>query len=399
MIRLRSHGIYTFQIVDPKLFVVKMVGTRGIFTNAQIEDFLRGVIIGRFADILGESLDTVLDLPRYFDELGAGLKARPRTTSPSTAWPWSTSSSTPSRRRRTCRSASTSAPAWKPSAAWTGTSSTRLRRPSATWPRAAAVGRWQHRRRLGRDGRARLGDRRRPRHDDPRHVAAGHGRRSAAQGPLPELRQDIAFGSNFCPECGPNFAATVACPECDTDNQVGAKFCANCGYKMECAAAPAVRAAPQTRATQRLAAATAPERRMRAAQPKRCRLWASDARPRMAAGMPLAARFCSSCCSGSAALRALAGPAGRLGELVDRLHRRRPRRSDERRRDRRREGHLHLRRQLPLRHAGHPHANIDGITDIAVHDANGAVLPEGDGPGTYSTAYEGGVSLQRSTST
>ncbi len=56
--------------------MIKIVGTRGIFTNYQIEDFLRGVIIGRLADILGETLDSVLDLPRYFDELGAGLKAR-----------------------------------------------------------------------------------------------------------------------------------------------------------------------------------------------------------------------------------------------------------------------------------------------------------------------------------
>ena len=78
MIRLRSNGIYTFQITDPKLFVVKIVGTRGIYTNAQIEDFLRGVIVGRLSDILGETLESVLDLPRYFDELGAGLKARIR---------------------------------------------------------------------------------------------------------------------------------------------------------------------------------------------------------------------------------------------------------------------------------------------------------------------------------
>ncbi len=76
MIRLRSNGIYTIQIVDPKLFVVKLVGTRGIFTNIQIEDFLRGVIVARLADLLGETLDSVLDLPRYFDELAAGLKAR-----------------------------------------------------------------------------------------------------------------------------------------------------------------------------------------------------------------------------------------------------------------------------------------------------------------------------------
>ncbi len=76
MIRLRSNGIYTFRITDPKLFVLNIVGTRSIYTNGQIEDFLRGIIVGRLSDILGETLDSVLDLPRYFDELGAGLKAR-----------------------------------------------------------------------------------------------------------------------------------------------------------------------------------------------------------------------------------------------------------------------------------------------------------------------------------
>ena len=75
MIRLRSNGIYTIQITDPKLFVVKIVGTRGIFNNTQIEDFLRGVIVGRLADILGEHLESVLDLPRYFWRYARGTVA------------------------------------------------------------------------------------------------------------------------------------------------------------------------------------------------------------------------------------------------------------------------------------------------------------------------------------
>ncbi|OFW61170.1 MAG: hypothetical protein A2133_10675 [Actinobacteria bacterium RBG_16_64_13] len=36
-----------------------------------------------------------------------------------------------------------------------------------------------------------------------------------------------------------------------------------------------------------------------------------------------------------------------------------------------------------------PTANYDGITDIEVRDASGAVLPEGDTPGTYTTFKEG----------
>ncbi len=39
---------------------------------------------------------------------------------------------------------------------------------------------------------------------------------------------------------------------------------------------------------------------------------------------------------------------------------------------------------------GIPTGNTDGITDIAVYDANGVALAEGDGPGTYSTVSEGG---------
>jgi uncharacterized protein (TIGR04222 family) len=36
-----------------------------------------------------------------------------------------------------------------------------------------------------------------------------------------------------------------------------------------------------------------------------------------------------------------------------------------------------------------PTQNTDGLTDIAVYDANGTPLPEGDGPGTWNTVKEG----------
>src|SRR5680860_1442266 len=74
MVRLRANGIYSLQVVDPKLLVLKLVGTRSIYTTGQIEDFLRGIIVGRLSDLLGESLDSVLDLPRYYDER-AGMEA------------------------------------------------------------------------------------------------------------------------------------------------------------------------------------------------------------------------------------------------------------------------------------------------------------------------------------
>lgn len=76
MIRLRAHGMYSTQITDPQLFVNKIVATQGIYQTADIQDFLRGFIVGRLNDLLGDNLDSLLDLPRYYDELAAGLKAR-----------------------------------------------------------------------------------------------------------------------------------------------------------------------------------------------------------------------------------------------------------------------------------------------------------------------------------
>lgn len=76
MVRLRANGVYTFEIKDPSLFVNKIVGTQGIYETTQIENMLRGVIISKFSDLLGEVKIPFLDLPAKYDELGAGAKAK-----------------------------------------------------------------------------------------------------------------------------------------------------------------------------------------------------------------------------------------------------------------------------------------------------------------------------------
>jgi len=76
IVRLRAFGNYSVQVTDPQLFVTKIVGTgRGYQTN-QIEDYLRGMIIARFSDLLGESKIPVLDLPGMQDEIAAAVRAK-----------------------------------------------------------------------------------------------------------------------------------------------------------------------------------------------------------------------------------------------------------------------------------------------------------------------------------
>ena len=76
MVRLRAFGVYTFQVDQPLLFVNTIVGTQGVYTTDSIKDFLRDVIVSRLNDLLGESMETVLELPSSYDELAAALKTR-----------------------------------------------------------------------------------------------------------------------------------------------------------------------------------------------------------------------------------------------------------------------------------------------------------------------------------
>ncbi|MCW5201757.1 SPFH domain-containing protein [Desulfobulbus sp. US1] len=75
-VRLRAHGVFNIRIVQPVLFINTLAGTMGKYTTEQIEGYLRRVIVSRLNDYLGETLDTLFDLPAQFDELAVGLKKR-----------------------------------------------------------------------------------------------------------------------------------------------------------------------------------------------------------------------------------------------------------------------------------------------------------------------------------
>ncbi len=76
MVRLRAFGRFSMRVADPAIFLQQLVGTKGRFTTQSIEDFLRDICVARLNDLLGETIKTVLDLPRYYDELAGGLKGR-----------------------------------------------------------------------------------------------------------------------------------------------------------------------------------------------------------------------------------------------------------------------------------------------------------------------------------
>jgi membrane protease subunit (stomatin/prohibitin family) len=76
LIRLRGFGKFALRVSDCRLLLNTLVGTQGIYTTEQLEDYLRDRIVSRLTDVLGTTLTTILDLPSQYDELAAVTRAR-----------------------------------------------------------------------------------------------------------------------------------------------------------------------------------------------------------------------------------------------------------------------------------------------------------------------------------
>lgn len=76
LIRLRAFGVFNLQVVQPVLFINRLVGTQGIFTTEGVEEYLNRVIVSRFNDFIGETIDSILGLPSKYDEISMGLGKR-----------------------------------------------------------------------------------------------------------------------------------------------------------------------------------------------------------------------------------------------------------------------------------------------------------------------------------
>lgn len=76
LVRLRAHGVFNIQVVQPVLFINSMVGTMGRIQTDEIGSYLKKIIVSRLNDYLGETLDSILNLPGKFDQLSMELQKR-----------------------------------------------------------------------------------------------------------------------------------------------------------------------------------------------------------------------------------------------------------------------------------------------------------------------------------
>ena len=73
LVRLRAFGVFNLQVMQPVLFINNLVGTQGMYTTSEIEEYLNRVIVSRFNDYMGETIDSILNLPARYDQLSEGM--------------------------------------------------------------------------------------------------------------------------------------------------------------------------------------------------------------------------------------------------------------------------------------------------------------------------------------
>ncbi len=74
MVRLRGFGLFSITIIEPTLFLNKIVGTQNTFKESDILGYLKSIVIHKLQIVLSKSFKAVLDLPSNLDKISLLLK-------------------------------------------------------------------------------------------------------------------------------------------------------------------------------------------------------------------------------------------------------------------------------------------------------------------------------------
>jgi membrane protease subunit (stomatin/prohibitin family) len=229
MIRLRAHGTYSIRVSDPQLLVGQVVGARGSYSTAQIDEFLRSIILNQFNDLLGDVHTSILDLQGMTKEVadaGRASLAEPFRRYGLELTTFQIIAITPPDEVMARIDERSGMAALGDMGEYTRFRTAQAIGDAANNPgtagdiTGAGVG-------LGAGlgiGQAMS--------EAMRQAQQPSGGASTPE-PVPTVQcpncqATIPAGSKFCPQCGTNLAGPT-CKECGTVNAPGAKFCVNCG--------------------------------------------------------------------------------------------------------------------------------------------------------------------------
>jgi len=240
MVRLRAFGILSYRVEEPQLFINKLVGTQSSFSTAKVNNFLKSIAPARLADFLGENLKSIFDLAQYYDEIGAGTKARIRDDFAKyglTLEDFLINSISPPEEVQKKIDERSGMAAMGDLDQYMKYKAAQAMQDAANQPggggmagagMGAGVGLGMGMMMPGMIAQAVQPG------TQPAPAAA-----PAAAVPTvacPACNHPNDAGAKFCSNCGAKIPQPGACPSCGTPNAAGAKFCSNCGAKLGVAA-------------------------------------------------------------------------------------------------------------------------------------------------------------------
>ena len=234
MVRLRAFGIYSFQIKDPALFVNGIVGQQGIYTTAGVDDYLRGVIITKFTDLIAEQKKSVLDLPSLYSEISAATKGQLSDDFARIGLVLKAlyvNAITPTEETVKAIDERASMGAIGDMDKYLKFKAARAMGDAAT--NAGGGGAAAMQTGVGLGAGAGLGAGLAGMMADAMRGAQQSSSQAATPTvACPNCKANNPVGTKFCSNCGTKLATTVKCPTCGTENPAGAKFCSNDGTKL-----------------------------------------------------------------------------------------------------------------------------------------------------------------------
>ena len=233
MVRVRAFGTFSYKVDDPAVFLKELFGTNSTFVTDDINDFLKSMLLSCFADSLGESKVSALDLAantlefneivkgtvqNKFNELGLKLV---NLFIENMSLPEEVTKAMDERTKLGILGDSTdtimkvsAAEAMKTAAANQGVGGAFM---AGGVGMGAGVG-------IGAMmANAMAGS---------NNQNNGNANNAAGGTVCPSCGKTVPAGSKFCPECGKAVSATKFCPECGAKVSAGAKFCPECGKKL-----------------------------------------------------------------------------------------------------------------------------------------------------------------------
>lgn len=233
MVRVRAFGTFSYKVDDPAVFLKELFGTNSSFVTDDINDFLKSMLLSCFADSLGESKVSALDLAantlefneivkgsvqNKFNELGLKLV---NLFIENMSLPEEVTKAMDERTKLGILGDSTdtlmkvsAAEAMKTAAANQGVGGAFM---------AGGVG-------IGAG--AGIGAMMANAMAGSNNQNNGNASNAAGGTVCPSCGKTVPAGSKFCPECGKAMSATKFCPECGAKVSAGAKFCPECGKKL-----------------------------------------------------------------------------------------------------------------------------------------------------------------------